>query len=108
MVDILKHELSPIPLSLAQPSRDMNTTTKAELTGVLTEGVNIPSEVPDADTKTLMGTHSSSHLGSLMDVRRLETTQMFSCKRSHVIFESIPEGLMWYSIATLGKAQTRL
>ncbi len=52
MGDILKHELFPIPLSLAQPSGDMNTITKAELIGVLTEGVDIPSEVPDADTKT--------------------------------------------------------
>ena len=52
MRDILKHELSPIPLSLAQPSRDMNTTIKAELIAVLTNGVDIPSEVPDADTKT--------------------------------------------------------
>ena len=52
MWDILKHELSPIPLSLSQPSGDMNTTTKAELIAVLTDGVDIPSEVPDADTKT--------------------------------------------------------
>ena len=49
---ILKHELSPIPLSLAQPSGDMNTTTKAELIAVLTSGVDTPSEVPDADMKT--------------------------------------------------------
>ena len=31
MGDILKHELSPIPLSVAQPSGDNNTTIKAEL-----------------------------------------------------------------------------
>ena len=49
MGDILKHELSPIPLSLTQPSGDMNTTLKAELIGVLTDVVDIPSEVPDAD-----------------------------------------------------------
>ena len=52
MGDIVTHELSPILLSLAQPSGDMNTTTKAELIAVLTDGVDIPSEVPDADTKT--------------------------------------------------------
>ena len=52
MGDILKHELSPIPPSLAQPSGDMNTTIKAELIAVLTNGVDIPYEVPDADTKT--------------------------------------------------------
>ena len=111
MGDILKHGLSPIPLSLAQPSGDMNTTTKAELIAVLREGVDIPFEVPDVDTKTcvLIDGHAliQSH-GTQMDVRRLEITQMFSCKMSHVIFESIQEGLMWNSIATLGKAQTRL
>ena len=111
MWDILKHELSHIPLSLAHPSGDMNTTTKAELIAVLTDGVDIPSEVLMRTRRhacSLMVTNSSSHLGSLLDVRRLETTQMFSCRMSHDIFESTQAGLMWYSIAALGKAQTRM
>ena len=110
MGDILKHELSPIPLSLAKPSGDMNTTTKAELIAVLTEGVDIPYEISNAGTKTcvLIDGHAViQSLGTLIDVRRLGTTQMFSCKMPHIIFQSIQEGLMWYSIA-LGKAQTRL
>ena len=105
MGDILKHELSPIPLSLAQPNGDMNTTTKAELIAVLGEGVDIPFEVPDVDTKTCVLIDGHALIQSL---RRLKITQMFSCKMSHAIFESIQEGLMWNSIATLGKAQTRL
>ena len=52
MGDILKHEPSPIPLFLAQPSGDMNITTRAELIAVLKDGVDVPYEVPGADTKT--------------------------------------------------------
>ena len=102
MGDILKHELSPIPLSLAKPSGDMNPTTKAELIAVLAEGVDIPYDISNAGTKTCVLIDGHAVIQS-----RLGTTQMFSCKMPHIIFESIQEGLMWYSIA-LGKAQTRL
>ena len=83
MGDILKHKISPIPLSLAQPSGYMNTTTKAELIAVLTEGVDIPYEVSNADTKTcvLIDGHALiQSLGTLMDVRRLGLRRCFRAK----------------------------
>lgn len=52
MVNILKHELSPIPLSLPKPGGVMNSTPKAELIDILMAGLSIPSEVPEADLKT--------------------------------------------------------
>ena len=46
--DILKHELSPVPLSLAKPGREMNTTAKSDLLFLLTTAQNIavPAQVP--------------------------------------------------------------
>ena len=52
MVNILKHELSPTPLSLAKPGGVMNSTPKAELCNILVAGLSTPSEVPEADLKT--------------------------------------------------------
>ena len=73
MGDILKHELSPIPLSLAQPSGDMNTTTKAELIAVLREGVDIPFEVPDVDTKTCVLIDGHALIQSLRTLNGCQT-----------------------------------
>lgn len=52
MLDILKHELSPVPLSLAKAGGDMNATPKAELLNILSANVDSPSTVPDTDQKT--------------------------------------------------------
>ena len=52
MVNILKHELSPIPLSLATHESEINSTQKAELISVLVDGLHTPLEVPEANTKT--------------------------------------------------------
>ncbi len=46
MLDILKHELSPVPLSLAKAGGDMNATPKAELLNILSANVDSPSTVP--------------------------------------------------------------
>ena len=52
MDSIVKHELSPVPLSLAKPGGQMNSTPKANLISILMSGVSIPPEVPEADMKT--------------------------------------------------------
>ena len=59
MGSILKHELSPIPLSLAKHGGDMNSTQKSELIKVLADGIHIPSAIPEANMKTrvLIGGH---------------------------------------------------
>ena len=49
---ILKHELSPIPLSLAKHGGDMNSTQKSELINVLADGIPIPLAIPEANTMT--------------------------------------------------------
>ena len=51
MVHILKHELSPIPLSLAKAGGDMNSTPKSDLVDMLMTGLYAPSEVPEASLK---------------------------------------------------------
>ena len=51
MDSVVKHELSPVPLSLAKPE-GQNSTPKADLISILMSGVSIPPEVPEADVKT--------------------------------------------------------
>ena len=52
--DILKHELSPVPLSLAKPGGEMNTTAKSDLLSLLTtaQEIAVPAEVPKTDLTT--------------------------------------------------------
>jgi len=52
MATILKHELSPIPLSLAKVGGKMNSASKSELINILMAGLQVPPEVPEADKKT--------------------------------------------------------
>jgi len=52
MVDVLKHELSLFPQSLAKSGGEINTTSKADLINILMAVFHIPSYVPDADMKT--------------------------------------------------------
>ena len=52
MVDVLKHELSPVPLSLVKPCGEMNWTTKAELISTLMTGIDKRSQVPESDLTT--------------------------------------------------------
>jgi hypothetical protein len=53
MKNILKHELSPIPLSLANTAGEMNSTNKAELISILLNKIETVSELPESDLKTL-------------------------------------------------------
>ena len=52
--DILKHELSPVPLSLAKQDGQMNTTSKSDLLFLLTTamGIETPSDIPESDMQT--------------------------------------------------------
>jgi len=52
MGNILKHELSPILLSLAKNGGNMNSTQNSELINVLADGIHIPSAIPEANMKT--------------------------------------------------------
>ena len=49
--DILKHELSPVPLSLTKPGGQMNTTSKSDLLFLLTTamGIETTSDIPESD-----------------------------------------------------------
>lgn len=51
MVQILKHELSPITLSLFKAGAEINSTPKAELISILMAGLQIPPEFPNVDRK---------------------------------------------------------
>ena len=42
---MLKHELSPLPLSLAEAEWEMHCTTKSELINILMSGIEILTEV---------------------------------------------------------------
>ena len=46
--DVLKHELSPVPLSLAKPYGQMNPTIKSDMLSLLTTAMDVetPAEVP--------------------------------------------------------------
>ena len=55
MEDILKHELSPVPLSLAKLSGEMNSCAKSNLLDILTKDIDIlsiPTLEPEAGTKS--------------------------------------------------------
>ena len=54
IASILKHELSPVPLSLAKVGGAMNTTSKSDLMNLLTSdmGVGVPEILPDAKLRT--------------------------------------------------------
>ena len=52
MAEISKHELSPVPLSLAKLGGEMNTTQKADLIHILSSGITIPAKVSASDKKT--------------------------------------------------------
>ena len=46
MHDILKHELSNVPLSLAKVNGTLNSTTKSDLVNILMDGETIPHTIP--------------------------------------------------------------
>ena len=52
--DILKHELLPVPLSLAKPDGQMNQTSKSDLLSLLTTAMDIetPSDIPKSNLQT--------------------------------------------------------
>ena len=52
MFDVLKHELSPVPLSLAKTTAEMNNTPKSELIIILTNDIQIYNTTPNSDLKT--------------------------------------------------------
>lgn len=52
MVNILQHELSPVPLSLAKAGGEMNSTTKADLINILMARLTTPTDIPNANMKT--------------------------------------------------------
>ena len=81
MGSILKHELSPVPLSLAKHGGDMNSTQKSELINVLADGIPIPTAIPEANLKTCVmidGHGLTQVLGNIMGVRRLATMPTYS------------------------------
>ena len=65
MVNILKHELSPISLSLAKHGCDMNSTPKGKLISILMVGLHTPSDVPEADMKICMLIDGHGHIQAL-------------------------------------------
>ena len=52
--DVLKYELSPVPLSLAKPDGQMNTTSKSDLLFLLTTamGIETPADISESDMQT--------------------------------------------------------
>ena len=65
MVNILKHELSPISLSLAKHGCDLNSTPKGKLISILMVGLHTPSDVPEADMKICMLIDGHGHIQAL-------------------------------------------
>ena len=60
MVNVLKHELSPFPQSLANLGGEMNTTSKADLISIFMAELHTPSVISHAyiNTCTLMDGHA--------------------------------------------------
>ena len=91
MGSILKHELSPVPLSLAKHGGDMNSTQKSELINVLVDGIPIPSAISEANMKTcvmidghgliqaLGKPHGCQTFGDYADVFLNNVTSHFRC-----------------------------
>lgn len=52
MTAVLKHELCPVPLSLATAGGEMNSTQKSDLLNILSDGLIIPAELPRTDLRT--------------------------------------------------------
>ena len=96
MGSILKHELSPVPLSLAKHGDDMNSTQKSELINVLADGIPIPSAIPEANMKTcvmidgngliqaLGKPHGCQTFGDYADVFLNNVTSHFRCHTTRV------------------------
>ena len=96
MGNILKHEFSPIPLSLAKHGGDMNSTQKSKLINVLADGIHIPSAIPEANTKTcvlidghgliqaLGKPHGCQRFGDYADVFMNIVTCHFICNTTRV------------------------
>ena len=96
MGSILKHELSPFPLSLAKHGGDMNSTQKSELINVLVDGIPIPSAIPEANMKTcvmidghgliqaLGEPHGCQTFGDYADVFLNNVTNHFRCHTTRV------------------------
>ena len=81
MSDILKHELSPLPLSLAEAGGKMHCTTKCELTNILISGIEIPTEVNKDEMMTCViidGHALTQSLENLWGVRHLEIMPAYS------------------------------
>lgn len=49
---VLQHELAPLQLSLAKPGGEMNSTSKAELISLLTDGLGLSSCPPNDEIRT--------------------------------------------------------
>ena len=96
MGSILKHELSPVPLSLAKHGGDMNSTQKSELINVLMDGIPIPSASPEANMKTCVmidgpgriqaigKPHGCQTFGDYVDVFLNNVTSHFRCHTTRV------------------------
>ena len=96
MGSILKHELSPVPLSLAKHGGDMNSTQKSELINVLVDGIPIPSAIPEANMKTcvmidgrgliqaLGKPHGCQTFGDYTDIFLNNVTSHFRCHTTRV------------------------
>ena len=104
MGSILKHELSPVPLSLAKHGGDMNSTQTSVLINVLADGIRIPSAILEANMKTcvkiyghgliqaLGKPHGCQTFGDYADVFLNNVTSHFICHttRVDVVFVATP------------------
>ena len=92
MGNILKHELSPIPLSLAKLGGDMNSTQTSELINVRVDGIHIPSAIPKTNMKTcvvfdghgLIKALGKPH-GDYADVFMNNVTSHFRCHTTRLV-----------------------
>ena len=96
MRSILKHELSPVPLSLAKHGGDMDSTQKSELINVMADGIPIPSAIPEANMETcvmidrhgliqaLGKPHWCQTFGDYADVFLNNVTSHFRCHTTRV------------------------
>ena len=47
---ILKHELAPVPLTLAGTNNKLKTTTKADLADILTQSIEVKEKIPSSSS----------------------------------------------------------
>lgn len=87
---VLKHELSPVPLSLANSSRKMNSTAKSQILNVLTTDLNVetPQQISVRDIATCVIIDSHTPIQSLGKTHDYKSSKKYANIFANVVFNN--------------------